>query len=111
MIYAVKLVYNEHFSLLKPGFVITGLICVLKRPSSSKNMFVITECLLTTEFVITEFHCVYFYMLKLTWYVSCKKTRGSGTDFAAAHEPDALWNFLLFGKNFLDKICSFGYLR
>jgi hypothetical protein len=36
-------------------FVITGLICAVKLPICPKNAYVITECPLTTEFVITEF--------------------------------------------------------
>ncbi len=60
--YTVKLGYNEqlgasHFCSLQPGFVLTGAICVLKCPIWLKNLLVITECSLTTEFVITEFHC------------------------------------------------------
>ncbi len=42
----------------QPGLVITGLICALKWPISLKNSFVLTRCLLTTEFVITEFKCI-----------------------------------------------------
>ncbi len=38
---------------------ITVLICVVKRPICTKKMFVITECSLTTEFVTTEFHCIF----------------------------------------------------
>ncbi len=35
-------------------FVITGLICVVKGPIYPKNLLVITECSLTTEF-----HCIF----------------------------------------------------
>ncbi len=53
--------YNEqlrtgHFCSLQTGFVITGLICVVKWTTRPKNMFVITECSLTNELVISEFH-------------------------------------------------------
>ncbi len=56
----VKLVYNEqlgtgHFCSLWPGFVIIGLICVLKWPIWLQK----TTCSLITEFVITDFHCKY----------------------------------------------------
>jgi hypothetical protein len=59
---AVKLGFNEqlgtgHFFSLQPG-----LIFVLKWPIYPKNMFVITDFLLTTEFVITELHCIIFSM-------------------------------------------------
>ncbi len=39
-------------------FVITGLISALKLPIWPGNSFVITECSLTTELVITEFQCM-----------------------------------------------------
>ncbi len=39
------------------GTLITGLIWVLKWPISPQKLFVITECSLTSEFVITKFYC------------------------------------------------------
>ncbi len=61
----VKPGYNEqlgtgHFRSLYPGYVIIGLICVVNCQICPKNLFVITECSLTTEFVKTEFQCTFF---------------------------------------------------
>ncbi len=54
----MKQLGTGHFYSLQPGFVITWLICALKWPICPKNLFVITKCSLTTEFVITKFHCI-----------------------------------------------------
>ncbi len=52
---------DRPFYSLMPGFVITGLICVLKWSIWLQFFFVITECLLTTEFVITAFHYIWWW--------------------------------------------------
>jgi hypothetical protein len=57
----VKLGYNEQLGTHHFWFVITGVRCNrvdLCTKISPKNLFVITECSLTTEFIITEFQCI-----------------------------------------------------
>ncbi len=56
--HTVKLGYNEQLGTRPFLFVITGLIYVIKWPIWLKQLFVITECSLTTEFIITEFYCI-----------------------------------------------------
>jgi hypothetical protein len=47
--YTVKLGYNEQLGTGQ-FCVITGLMCLVKWPILLRNLFVVTECLLTTEF-------------------------------------------------------------
>jgi len=61
--YTVKLGYNEQLGTgwncsLQPGFVITGLIYVVKWPIGTEQFVRYNRVFVITEFVITEFHCI-----------------------------------------------------
>ncbi len=81
----VKLGFNEHLGtghLCSVFFVITGFICVIIWPIWLKNSYVITICLLRTEFVITEFHYIFWLKLSLKIF------------FLTVYGPiDALWDW------------------
>jgi hypothetical protein len=71
-----------------------GLTCEVKCTFCPENLFVITECLLITEFVITEFHC-----FSILLYFTVKPTNRihlySITTIFGSHFPSCYYQVLM----------------